>query len=77
MPVRAIIKPAIYREKQFSGACRAITISLKTPSRDRIFVDLVDFGEFIVKIAPVWHSLNQKPIQYWHGKSEFNAPTAP
>ena len=23
MPVRAIIKPAIYREKQFSCACRA------------------------------------------------------
>ena len=37
MPVRAIFKPAIYREKRFSCACRAITISLKTPSRDRIF----------------------------------------
>ena len=34
MPVRAIIKPAIYTEKRFSCACRAITISLKTPSRD-------------------------------------------
>ena len=37
MPVRAIIKPAIYREKRFSCACRAITILLKSPSRDRIF----------------------------------------
>ena len=40
MPVRAIIKPAIYSEWRFSCACRAI----------RFFVDLVDFGEFIVKI---------------------------
>ena len=57
MLVRAIIKPVIYSEWQFSCACRATMISLKTPSRDRIFLDLVDFGEFIVKIAPVWHSL--------------------
>ena len=34
---RHLIKPAIYREKRFSCACRAIRISLKTPSRDRIF----------------------------------------
>ena len=58
MPVRAIIKPAIYREWRFSCACRAIMISLKTPSCDRIFRTFGDFGEFVVKIAPVWHSLN-------------------
>ena len=57
MPVRAIIEPAIYREKRFSCACRAITISLKTPSAIGFFVDLLDFVEFVVKIAPVWHSL--------------------
>ena len=28
---------SLYREKRFSCACRAITISLKTPSCDRIF----------------------------------------
>ena len=39
MPVRAIItcKPAIYSKWRFSCACRAITISLKNPSRDRVF----------------------------------------
>ena len=53
MPVRAIIKPAISREKQFSCACRAITISLKTHRAIGFFVDLVDFGKFVEKIAPV------------------------
>ena len=24
-------------------------------------IDLVDFGEFVAKIAPVWHSLNSAP----------------
>ena len=57
MPVRVIIKPAIYREKRFSCACRAITISLKTLSRDRIFRRFGGFCEFVVQIAPVWHSL--------------------
>ena len=37
MPVRAVIKLAIYTEWRFSCACRAITISLKSPSLDRIF----------------------------------------
>ena len=37
MHVRAIIEPAIYCEKRFSCACQAVMISLKTPSRDRIF----------------------------------------
>ena len=57
MPVRAVIEPAIYREKRFSCACRAITILLKTPSAIGFFVDLLDFVEFVVKIAPVWHTL--------------------
>ena len=37
MPLRAIIKPVIYSEWRFSCACRAITISLRSQSRDRIF----------------------------------------
>ena len=37
MPVRAIIKPAIYSKRQFSCACRAITISLESPSPNKIF----------------------------------------
>ena len=63
MPVRAIIMSAIYREKRFSCACRAITISLKTPSRDMIFRRFGVIGEFVVKIAPVWHSLNDATVK--------------
>ena len=44
MPVRAIIKPAIHSEWRFSCACRAITISLKSPSHDRIFLKAMPHG---------------------------------
>ena len=63
MPVRAIIKPAIYREKRFSCACRAIRISLETPWPDRIiFVVLVHFGEFFVKILYEQHSYTDSNV---------------
>ena len=59
MPVRAIFKPAIYLKKQFSCACRATTISLKTPSRDRIFRR---FGVFWrIRCENSWHSLKAMP----------------
>ena len=56
MPLRAIIKPEIYSQWQFSCACPAVKISLKTLVT-RFFVYLVDLGAFASKIAPAWHSL--------------------
>ena len=64
MPVRAIIKPVIYSEWRFSCACRAIMISLKSPSRDGFFADLGGIGKFALKITPVWHSLKGFTILY-------------
>ena len=67
MPVRAIIKPAIYTEKRFSCACRAITISLKTPSRD-IFRRFGGFWRIRCKLAPVWLPVKAMP----HGSDFYN-----
>ena len=43
------IKPTIYSEWRFSCACRAITISLKTPSHNRIFRRFGGFGRILCK----------------------------